>query len=63
MIVIMNFFNVVYDVEDSCNGIVLKLLSVVFIVVMGVVFVVVLVLLMFGFVISYFLFGLFGFDE
>ncbi|EZV76914.1 YihY/virulence factor BrkB family protein, partial [Staphylococcus aureus] len=39
MTAIMNSFNVAYDVEDSRNGIVLKLLSVVFTVVMGVVFV------------------------
>ncbi|MCD0823973.1 YihY/virulence factor BrkB family protein, partial [Staphylococcus aureus] len=44
MTAIMNSFNVAYDVEDSRNGIVLKLLSVVFTVVMGVVFVVALAL-------------------
>ena len=37
MTAIMNSFNVAYDVEDSRNGILLKLLSVVFTVVMGVV--------------------------
>ena len=59
----MNSFNVAYDVEDSRNGIVLKLLSVVFTVVMGVVFVVALALPTLGSVISHFLFGPLGFDE
>ncbi|HCZ6538663.1 TPA: YihY/virulence factor BrkB family protein, partial [Staphylococcus aureus] len=63
MTAIMNSFNVAYDVEDSRNGIVLKLLSVVFTVVMGVVFVVALALPTLGSVISHFLFGLLGFDE
>ena len=57
MTAIMNSFNVAYDVEDSRNGIVLKLLSVVFTVVMGVVFVVALALPTLGSVISHFLFG------
>ena len=63
MTAIMNSFNVAYDVEDSRNGIVLKLLSVVFTVVMGVVFVVALALPTLGSVISHFLFGPLGFDE
>lgn len=54
MTAIMNSFNVAYDVEDSRNGIVLKLLSVVFTVVMGVVFVVALALPTLGSVISHF---------
>ncbi|HBG3187835.1 TPA: YihY/virulence factor BrkB family protein [Staphylococcus aureus] len=63
MTAIMNSFNVAYDVEDSRNGIVLKLLSVVFTVVMGVVFVVALALPTLGSVISHFLFGPLGFDK
>lgn len=63
MTAIMNSFNVAYDVEDSRNGILLKLLSVVFTVVMGVVFVVALALPTLGSVISHFLFGPLGFDK
>ncbi|MBE5661171.1 YihY/virulence factor BrkB family protein [Staphylococcus sp. SS21] len=63
MTAIMNSFNVAYDVEDSRNGIILKLLSVVFTIVMGVVFVVALALPTLGSVISHFLFGPLGFDE
>ena len=54
MTAIMNSFNVAYDVEDSRNGIILKLLSVVFTIVMGVVFVVALALPTLGSVISHF---------
>ncbi|MDT2977238.1 YihY/virulence factor BrkB family protein [Staphylococcus argenteus] len=63
MTAIMNSFNVAYDVEDRRNGIILKLLSVVFTIVMGVVFVVALALPTLGSVISHFLFGPLGFDE
>ncbi|MBO1199481.1 YihY/virulence factor BrkB family protein [Staphylococcus simiae] len=63
MTAIMNSFNVAYDVEDSRNGIVLKLLSVLFTIVMGVVFVVALALPTLGSVISHFLFGPLGLDD
>ena len=38
MTAIMNSFNVAYDVEDNRNGILLKILSVIFTIVLGVVF-------------------------
>ena len=44
MTAIMNSFNVAYDVEDSRNGILLKLLSVVFTIVMGFVFLIAMAL-------------------
>lgn len=63
MTAIMNSFNVAYDVEDSRNGIVLKILSIVFTIVMGVVLAVALTLPTLGSVISHFLFGPLGFDD
>ncbi|MEJ7319324.1 YhjD/YihY/BrkB family envelope integrity protein, partial [Staphylococcus epidermidis] len=60
---IMNSFNVAYDVEDSRNGILLKLLSVVFTVVMGVVFAIAMALPTLGSAISHYLFGPLGLDS
>ena len=44
MTAIMNSFNVAYDVEDNRNGILLKILSVIFTIVLGVVFLVAMAL-------------------
>lgn len=63
MTAIMNSFNVAYDVEDSRNGILLKLLSVVFTVVMGVVFAIAMALPTLGSAISHYLFGPLGLDS
>lgn len=63
MTAIMNSFNVAYDVEDGRNPIVLKLLSVVFTVVMGLVLAVALTLPTFGTFIKDHLFGAIGLDK
>ncbi|QNQ44928.1 YihY/virulence factor BrkB family protein [Staphylococcus warneri] len=63
MTAIMNSFNVAYDVEDSRNGILLKLLSVLFTVVMGVVFAIAMALPTLGSAISHYLFGPLGLDS
>lgn len=63
MTAIMNSFNVAYDVEDSRNGILLKVLSVVFTVVLGVVFLAAMTLPTMGSVIADFLFGPLGLDD
>ncbi|PNZ70818.1 YihY/virulence factor BrkB family protein [Staphylococcus croceilyticus] len=63
MTAIMNSFNVAYDVEDSRNGILLKILSVVFTVVLGVVFLAAMTLPTMGSVIADFLFGPLGLDD
>ncbi|OHP71036.1 hypothetical protein HMPREF2582_05425 [Staphylococcus sp. HMSC062A05] len=63
MTAIMNSFNVAYDVEDGRNPIVLKLLSVVFTVVMGLVLAVTLTLPTFGTFIKDHLFGAIGLDK
>ncbi|MEJ7488244.1 YhjD/YihY/BrkB family envelope integrity protein, partial [Staphylococcus pasteuri] len=60
---IINSFNVAYDVEDSRNGFVLKILSVLYTLVLGIVFVVAIVLITLGPVISKFLFGPLGLDK
>ena len=54
-IININSFNVAYDVEDARNGIVLKILSVIYTLVLGIVFVVAIVLITLGPVISKFL--------
>ncbi|ATH62292.1 MULTISPECIES: YihY/virulence factor BrkB family protein [Staphylococcus] len=63
MTAIMNSFNVAYDVEDSRNGILLKLLSVVFTIVMGFVFLIAMALPTLGSAISHYLFGPLGLDS
>lgn len=63
MSAIINSFNVAYDVEDSRNGIILKLLSVLYTLVLGIVFVFAIVLITLGPVISKFLFGPLGLDK
>ena len=63
MSAIINSFNVAYDVEDARNGIVLKLLSVLYTLVLGAVFVVAVVLITLGPVINKFLFGPLGLDQ
>lgn len=63
MSAIINSFNVAYDVEDSRNGFVLKILSVLYTLVLGIVFVVAIVLITLGPVISKFLFGPLGLDK
>ena len=63
MSAIINSFNVAYDVEDARNGIVLKILSVIYTLVLGIVFVVAIVLITLGPVISKFLFGPLGLDK
>lgn len=63
MTAIMNSFNVAYDVEDSRNGILLKLLSVVFTIVMGFVFLIAMALPTLGSGISHYLFGPLGLDS
>ena len=61
MTAIMNSFNVAYDVEDNRNGILLKILSVIFTIVLGVVFLVgAMALPTMGSVIAHFLFGPLG---
>ena len=57
MSAIINSFNVAYDVEDSRNGVVVKLLSILYTLVLGAVFVVAVVLITLGPVINKFLFG------
>ena len=63
MTAIMNSFNVAYDVEDNRNGILLKILSVIFTIVLGVVFLVAMALPTMGSVIAHFLFGPLGLDS
>ena len=63
MSAIINSFNVAYDVEDSRNGIVVKLLSILYTLVLGAVFVVAVVLITLGPVIYKFLFGPLGIDN
>ena len=63
MSAIINSFNVAYDVEDSRNGIVVKLLSILYTLVLGAVFVVAVVLITLGPVINKFLFGPLGIDN
>ncbi|QDW84212.1 YihY/virulence factor BrkB family protein [Staphylococcus pasteuri] len=63
MTAIMNSFNVAYDVEDSRNGILLKLLSVLFTIVMGFVFLIAMALPTLGSAISHYLFGPLGLDS
>ena len=60
MSAIINSFNVAYDVEDSRNGVVVKLLSILYTLVLGAVFVVAVVLITLGPVINKFLFGPLG---
>lgn len=48
MSAIINSFNVAYDVEDSRNGVVVKLLSILYTLVLGAVFVVAVVLITLG---------------
>ena len=62
MSAIINSFNVAYDVEDSRNGVVVKLLSILYTLVLGAVFVVAVVLITLGPVIK-FLFGPLGIDN
>ncbi len=63
MTALMNAFNVSYEVEDARNPIVAKLLSVLFTVVMVVVFGVALALPVFGEQIGNYLFGQFGLES
>ena len=63
MSAIINSFNVAYDVEDSRNGVVVKLLSILYTLVLGAVFVVAVVLITLGPVINKFLFGPLGIDN
>lgn len=63
MTAIMNSFNVAYDVEDNRNGILLKILSVIFTIVLGVVFLLAMALPTMGSVIAHFLFGPLGLDS
>ena len=63
MTALMNAFNVAYDVEDGRNPIVLKLISVLFTVIMGVVFIIALILPVFGQQIGHLLFGPLGLDS
>lgn len=63
MTALMNAFNVSYEVEDARNPIVAKLLSVLFTIVMVVVFGVALALPVFGEQIGNFLFGQFGLES
>ncbi|MHD0397332.1 YihY/virulence factor BrkB family protein [Staphylococcus simulans] len=63
MTALMNAFNVAYDVEDGRNGIVMKLVSVLFTVIMGAVFIAALILPVFGQQIGHLLFGPLGLDS
>ncbi|UXR31279.1 YihY/virulence factor BrkB family protein [Staphylococcus simulans] len=63
MTALMNAFNVAYDVEDGRNPIVLKLISVLFTVIMGAVFIAALILPVFGQQIGHLLFGPLGLDS
>ncbi|AYU55603.1 YihY/virulence factor BrkB family protein [Staphylococcus debuckii] len=63
MTALMNAFNVAYDVEDGRNPILLKLISVLFTVIMGAVFIAAMILPVFGQQIGHLLFGPLGLDS
>lgn len=63
MTALMNAFNVAYDVEDGRNPIVLKLISVLFTVIMGAVFILAMIFPVFGKQIGHLLFGPLGLDS